>query len=452
MQSCYPPVVAEARTFGRYRVTGILGAGAMGEVFAAVDEVLGREVAVKTLLGRANGLAARMIDDRFRQEARAIAALSHPGVVQVFDIDLTSDPPYLVMERVAGPSLKERLATGPLPLNEVRALGIQIGRALAAAHAQKIIHRDVKPANILAAGPGTWKLADFGVAHVPDSSLTMTGQFVGSPAYAPPEALVRGQCDAEGDVYGLGASLYQAALGTWPRMEGTTGGLLAPTTPIRELMPALPVEIAEIIDRCVAVDAAHRPTASALADALAGATSLPGITPVSHPVTPRPVSVPGITSALSASQLAGVPLTDSSIPGTDPVRLPHAPHAPVRWQPWAAGAGAILAIGLLAATCSGDGKGSKNAPATSPFNDTLPPALRAAPHGPLEIATPPMRDGKAAKDWNKILDHIEDGNFSGAKRKLWEWERKHGGGATPETAALRTQLDALGADQSRDDD
>src|SRR5262249_875261 len=161
------------------------------------------------------GLAARMLDERFRLEARAIASLSHPNIVQVFDLDATADPPYLVMERVAGPSLRERLRGGPLPERELRALGIQIPRALAAAHATGIVHRDVKPANILAAGENAWKLADFGVAHVPDSSLTMTGQFVGSPAYAPPEALVRGQCDACGDVFGLGASLYEAAAGRW---------------------------------------------------------------------------------------------------------------------------------------------------------------------------------------------------------------------------------------------
>jgi serine/threonine-protein kinase len=148
-------VVAEAHAFGRYRVTGTLGAGGMGEVFAAVDEVLGREVAVKTLRGKHDGLAARLLDERFRQEARAIAALAHPGVVQVFDIDLAAEVPYIVMERVAGPSLKERLEHGPLDLAELRALGIQIGRALAAAHAAGIVHRDVKPANILSAGGGT---------------------------------------------------------------------------------------------------------------------------------------------------------------------------------------------------------------------------------------------------------------------------------------------------------
>src|SRR5262249_788043 len=155
------------------------------------------------------------------------AQFSHPSVVQVFDIDLTANPPYLVMERVAGPSLADRIKQGPLAPDEIAPLGIQIARALAAAHAAGVVHRDVKPGNVLGAGPRVWKLADFGVAHVPDSSLTMTGQFVGSPAYAAPEALVKGISAPAGDVYGLGATLYEAAAGKWPRAEAK-GALLAP--------------------------------------------------------------------------------------------------------------------------------------------------------------------------------------------------------------------------------
>ncbi len=435
--------MSEDRTFGRYRVTSTLGAGAMGEVFAATDDVLGREVAVKILRGQRNGLAARMLDDRFRQEARAIAALSHPGVVQVFDLDLAADPPYLVMERVAGPSLKERLATGPLPVNELRALGIQIGRALAAAHAQKIVHRDVKPANILAAGPGTWKLADFGVAHVPDSSLTMTGQFVGSPAYAPPEALVRGQCDAEGDVFGLGASLYQAAAGTWPRLEATTGGLLAPVPPLSGFAPGLPEEIAAIIDRAVAVDAADRPTASDLADALAGASSVPGATPIpgSLPTTPQP--------AASMLRAASPVLGESSLPGASIIGIP--PHPPARWQPWAIGAGALVLVAVLAAKCSGPGDSRSGImPSAGPI--AAPPREAERP-GPIRVETPPMRDAKAAKDWRKLLETLQRGDIGEAREKLGEWERKYG--ATTETEALRTQLESFpdeDADRRRDRD
>lgn len=380
--------VEEARRFGRYRVTGTLGAGAMGEVFSAVDDVLGREVAVKTLKGHRNALAARMIDDRFRMEARAIAALAHPGVVAVFDIDLEADPPYLVMERVAGPSLKDRLAKGPLAVNEVRALGIQIARALAAAHERKIVHRDVKPANILAAGDGAWKLADFGVAHVPDSSLTMTGQFVGSPAYAAPEALVRGQSDAEGDVYGLGATLYQAASGRWPRLDAApSGALIPPVPPVATFAPHLPPDIAAIIDRAVAPDPGARPSAVELADALAGATSSAG-TPIATP--------------------------------------------PVRWKPWAlGGAAALLTILLFAATRGG---GSPQTPQSVP--------AAAAPGEGAPIAPPAALDPRTARD---IQHKLDEGEYDKALDRLSRWEDDNGG-ATPETEELRRQIeDALAA-------
>ena len=251
--------------FGRYRVTRTLGEGAMGEVFEAVDDVLGREVAIKTLRGPKGAL---LLDERFKLEARAIAQLSHSGVVQVFDIDLAAEPPYLVMERVAGPSLAERLKTGPLAPADVVPLGIQIARALAAAHAAGIVHRDVKPGNVLAAGEGAWKLADFGVAHVPESSLTITGQFVGSPAYAAPEALVKGAVAPACDVYGLGATLYEAAAGRWPRREAS-GAILAPIPPLAELAPHLPAHVAAAIDRAIALEAVQRPTAGELADLLA---------------------------------------------------------------------------------------------------------------------------------------------------------------------------------------
>jgi serine/threonine protein kinase len=384
--------VEEARRFGRYRVTGTLGAGAMGEVYCAVDDVLGREVAVKTLKNQRNALAARMTDDRFRIEARAIASLSHPGVVQVFDIDLEADPPYLVMERVAGPSLKDRLASGPLSVHEVRALGIQIARALAAAHERKIIHRDVKPANILAATDGAWKLADFGVAHVPDSSLTMTGQFIGSPAYAPPEALVRGQSDSEGDVYGLGATLYQAASGRWPRLDAPpSGALLPPVPPLHSLAPSVPPDLAAIIDRACALDPGARPSAAELADALAGASSSVGAAPV---------------------------------PSSSPA---------VHWKPWAIGGGLALATLILILATRGGG-----AAATTPNPGDPTPAI--AP-----LTPPPAME---ERDVRKILDQVEKGHYREALDKLDEWE-EHNGGATPESDELRRQIEALGEDQPR---
>jgi serine/threonine-protein kinase len=413
--------VTAARSFGRYRVTGTLGTGAMGEVYSAVDDVLGREVAVKTLRGNASGLAARILDERFRLEARAIAALLHPGIVQVFDIDLSADPPYLVMERVAGPSLKDRLGGGPLAENELRALGIQIGRALAAAHAAGIVHRDVKPANILAAGADTWKLADFGVAHVPDSSLTMTGQFVGSPAYAPPEALVRGQLSMSGDVYGLGATLYEAAAGRWPRLEDTSGALFAPIPRLGDFVPGLPPEIARVIDRAVSIEPDQRPSAAELADAMAAAASVSDIAPASV--------------AASISALA-------PISAITPVALPAPAGSASRWKPWAIGGALVLMIAWLVGT---RGSSAPNAPAGALMPDPV-----AGQPTEIRLTPPPGMDGKQAKDWNKIAEELRKGHFEGARHKLEEFENKYG--ATDETRALRPQLDALGPDEPDEPD
>ena len=444
-----------AASFGRYRVTGTLGTGAMGEVFSAVDEALGREVAVKTLRGNASGLAARILDERFRMEARAIAALHHPGVVQVFDIDLSADPPYLVMERVAGPTLKARLDRGALSEPELRALGIQIGRALAAAHAAGIVHRDVKPANILAAGEGTWKLADFGVAHVPDSSLTMTGQFVGSPAYAPPEALVRGQLGMAGDVYGLGATLYEAAAGRWPRLGDTTGALFAPMPPLRDLAPALPPDLAAAIDRAVAIEPDQRPSASELADALAGAGPISAV----HAVALSPPSATG-PIALPFPSTTG-PIALATATGTGVVALPASTAADVvalpagtvggvpaaaggtrRWRPWAIGAVVVLTLILFASTRQTSPSGAPGAslapagPATTGSFASSPTEIRANP--------PPGMDGRQTRDWNKIFEELDKGHFEGARHKLDEFEDRYG--ATDQTRELRPQLDALGPD------
>ena len=237
--------------FGRYRVTGTLGTGAMGEVYAATDEALGREVAIKVLKSQRNELAARMLDERFRQEARAIASLTHPNVVVVFDIGLDADPPYLVMERVAGPSLKERLATGALAEPEVRALGIQIARALSAAHERGIVHRDVKPANILIEPDGTPVLLDFGMARSGDDfALTMTGELAGTPLYMSPEQVRSGELDHQSDMFSLGVVLYELLTGSRPFSGDSLPQVFAAILEARPAAPsAVRPELGPEIDR-----------------------------------------------------------------------------------------------------------------------------------------------------------------------------------------------------------
>jgi len=423
--------------FGRYKVTGKLGAGAMGEVYAAVDEVLGRQVAIKTLHDQASGLGARLVDERFRLEARAIAALTHPNIVQVFDIDLAADPPFLVMERVTGPSLKERLAAGPMAADDVRALGIQVARALAAAHAAGIVHRDVKPANILVAGPATWKLVDFGVAHVPDSALTFTGQFIGSPAYAAPEALVGGKSTPACDVFGLGATLYLAAAGRWPRADATNLAPLAPIPAVREVAPSVPAPLAAAIDRAVALDHAERPTAAELADALDKAPPQTADTTVFVPDEPAPTKtrrswrplafasagVLLLGAALAIGALRSRSHSSSTAPASDATAAPD-PDAATSPPP------VIDDATDLDALADGDA------------GDDAPMPIEDPPPGQLRIVTPPMpTDPKAAKEWRKLADKLYEKKYDEARALLDAWELAWG--ASPQTESLHRQIDAM---------
>ena len=203
---------------GRYRVERLLGEGGMGRVYLAADTVLGRKVAIKVLrddLGLTKD-ARSHLDARLRIEARAVAAVSHPNVVELHDMG--DDPKvglYLVFEYVSGESLRARISEGPLLLEDVARLALELGSALDAAHEASVLHRDVKPENIFLARNGS-KIGDFGIARIPDASITKTGSgVVGTPAYAAPETL-RGllrEIDPRSDQFSLAATLYEAVTG-----------------------------------------------------------------------------------------------------------------------------------------------------------------------------------------------------------------------------------------------
>jgi serine/threonine-protein kinase len=185
--------MAEQR-IGRYEVVQALGQGGMGKVLLARDTVLGRLVAIKVMredIGIPLEIRFELID-RMKNEARAAAAISHPNMVTLHDMG--EEPAaglYLVFEYVDGPTLRDRLHDGPLTPPEAAKLARQLGDALATAHASGVIHRDVKPENVLLAKTGA-KLADFGIARLPDSTLTRAGVVLGTPAYSAPEALASG--------------------------------------------------------------------------------------------------------------------------------------------------------------------------------------------------------------------------------------------------------------------
>lgn len=284
---------AELPRFGRFRALAELGSGAMGTVYRAHDDVLGRPVAIKALHAHDSGTR-----ERFLREARAIGAVLHPNILAVYDAGTEHETPYLVMELAAGGSLRERIRAGALPIDVVRGIGIQIARALAAAHAANILHRDVKPANILAAGD-VWKLADFGIARLPDSTLTIEGQFLGSPSYAAPEALRAGQFSPASDIYSLGATLYEALAGVPPHgdhdMTSVVRKLEHDAPPLHTRRP-VPAALDAALMATLARDPAKRPTADELARLLAASADE---RPVPRPPSRRTKAIALVLAAVA---------------------------------------------------------------------------------------------------------------------------------------------------------
>ena len=208
------------KSIGRYEVIKTIGKGAMGVVYKARDPLLDRTVAVKTIMSpQQQGRRVRSAFlERFQREAKAAAKMSHPAIVTIFDVGVDEDSgaPFMVLEYLPGESLADRLDRVRLPLARCVQIGLDLSSALAFAHRQRIVHRDVKPANVLHAGDNRWKLADFGIARLPDSDLTQVGIFMGTPGYSPPEAIKEGRYTPQADVFAWGAVMYELMCGRIP--------------------------------------------------------------------------------------------------------------------------------------------------------------------------------------------------------------------------------------------
>ncbi|WP_233581121.1 serine/threonine-protein kinase, partial [Streptomyces triticirhizae] len=204
---------------GRYLLVERLGQGGMGTVWRARDEVMGREVAVKEPRLPASVEPARRqrAFARMRREATAAARIGHPGVITLHDLVLEDGRPWLVMELVRGGSLEERLADGPIERAEAARIGLGVLEALVAAHGAGVLHRDVKPANVLLGPFGRVVLTDFGIARVEgEQALTDTGAFVGSPEFVAPELALGERPGPGADLWSLGVLLYMATEGASP--------------------------------------------------------------------------------------------------------------------------------------------------------------------------------------------------------------------------------------------
>ena len=251
-------------TLGPYHIVEFIGRGGMGVVLRAHDPKLNRAVAIKLL---APALATNaMAVKRFLREARAAAAVSHAHVVTIYAIDEGNLPPFIVMEFINGPSLQQKIEDrGALELKEILRIGAQTAAGLAAAHRQGVVHRDVKPANILLEnGIEKVKISDFGLARaMEDVSITQTGQISGTPQFMSPEQAQGESVDARSDLFSLGSVMYTMCTGRPPFRADSAIAVLRRVCddrpkPIRELNPDIPPWLEEITARLLAKDPAER--------------------------------------------------------------------------------------------------------------------------------------------------------------------------------------------------
>ena len=314
---------------GRYTLTERIASGGMGEVWQARDGVLGRTVAVKVL--RPNAEDEPRFAQRFHDEARHSASLSHANIATVYDYGEDAGTAYLVMELVRGTPLSQLIATrGALGPALTRSIIGQAALALAAAHEKGVIHRDVKPANIIVTPEGIAKLTDFGIARALDSSShTRTGEVVGTPHYLSPEQALGHPATGASDLYALGVVAHEMLTGRRPFDSGSA--VATALAQVHDAPPPLPADVPEdlraVVDQCLDKDPSRRPRSAAAMAAALGHT------------------VPGLSSAVEALDL------------TDPgFALPGAPRpesAPTSVLPTAAGAAG--AGGAMAGAAAGAG-------------------------------------------------------------------------------------------------
>ena len=289
---------------GKYEILHILGEGGMAVVFAAWDPTLNREVAIKVPSSRL--IASPKSRERFLREARSAAAVKHDNIVTVHAVENGAELTYLVMERIEGPSLAERLdRDGPLPIEEVAQIGIEIAAALQAAHARGLVHRDIKPGNILLEGPaGRVKVSDFGLAKSQiDVSLTGSGVLAGTPEFMSPEQANEQEATELSDLFSLGSVLYVACSGESPFRGKTAVTTLRrvcsdEVTPLHEVDPQIPRWFSDVVQWLMSKEPGGRPqSAKEVMELLSERESArrSAHTKQQQPVPTRPSTVPRVS-------------------------------------------------------------------------------------------------------------------------------------------------------------
>ena len=290
--------LAAGTRLGPYEILTPLGAGGMGEVYRAHDARLGRDVAIKLL--HQHVTATPLARARFEREARTISRFNHPNICSVYDVGREGETEYLVMELIEGETLARKIGRGSLPIEQILRYGIDISDALAHAHDQAIIHRDLKGSNVVVTGGGAAKVLDFGLAHsavVPgeigesraNPTITEPGVIVGTPRYLAPELLRGGRADARSDLWALGVLLYEMAAGGPPfagRTEHELSAAILNAMPV-PLPPSVPTGLRTVIERCLAKDPAQRYRNAGEIRASLEALRGSGVTTLHSPATTR---------------------------------------------------------------------------------------------------------------------------------------------------------------------
>jgi serine/threonine protein kinase len=341
----YPAAAPGERRIGKYLVKGELGRGGMGAVYLAEQPGLGREVAIKELiLSPAADPTALM---RFLQEAQVMARTSHPNLVQVHDLEQIGDANYIVLEFVRGRSLRDMLNQGPIPMPQTFAVMHGVLQALDYAHRHAIVHRDMKPENVLLSDEGNVKVADFGIARLTDdsgagSTATKTGTTVGTPQYMSPEQVASSKVDGRSDLYSAGIMFYELVVGQPPFTASEADGpftlmakhVQAPPKPPSVLKPGLDLRLEEVILKSLSKRPEERfqtgqefdEAMSRIADRLC-----PGWPKSLEPGADLSKMVPATAAAQAASTASplGVPVMAQPV-GGQPAHVIYNPTPPVK--------------------------------------------------------------------------------------------------------------------------
>ncbi|MEU8659861.1 serine/threonine-protein kinase, partial [Actinoplanes philippinensis] len=388
---------------GRYRLVAPIGAGGMAVVWQGYDEVLGRAVAVKLLA------PSQIVDvrarERIRREARAAAALSHPNIAQVHDYGETGLAgrvlPYVVMELVPGGTLSARLSAGALAPRFAMRTGAEIAAALAAAHAEGLVHRDIKPGNVMLAPTGA-KVVDFGIAAAvaPDGSGAADDpdEVLGTPAYLAPERLVGDAVVPASDVYALGVVLYRMLSGRSPWSSEDTrqmvrAHLYVPPAPLPPVVD-VPEYVVRLCDRCLSKNPAHRPSAEEAAAVLAHGAGL-------RVVADEPLPVGEATVVIRPAPAQGAPAPSASVPSS-PVGPPSGPvsslpvgppSGPVSSSPAVSPSGPVplSPAGPSPAPATSPASSASGSQPPSSASGSQPPSSPVASQSPAGSAASPRR-------------------------------------------------------------